>query len=222
MPAAGDEIEQGEDEGILVMPSHNCTRIAAEEGRVTGVEFLDVEGFCFDDDGRAQIDTACGSEHLIETDTVIFAIGQSPDIPEGFGLELTERRLIALDPFDLSTSREGVFAAGDAVSGTGSVIKAIASGRKSAAAVDKWLGGSGRLDRRLGPQAEPAACLGPGEDFAALGRVGGTCLLPDERVASFCEVVSGLDEDAARAESARCLQCDLRLKLRPVKFWGSY
>ena len=65
-----------------------------------------------------EVEGIAGSEHTVEADTVIFALGQSPDLPEGFGLDTTDRRLIALDQFDLSTSREGVFAAGDAVTGT--------------------------------------------------------------------------------------------------------
>jgi NADPH-dependent glutamate synthase beta subunit-like oxidoreductase len=222
MPAAKEEIREGEEEGIIILPGRACTRILAEGGRAVGAEFLNVEEFCFDEDGRLEITTEGGSEDVFAVDTVIFAIGQSPDISEEFGLELTERKLIAVDGFDLSTTREGVFAAGDAVYGAGSVIKAIASGRKAAAAVDKWLGGSGRLDRKLGPAAEPHAKLGREDGFAAQGRIGGTCPLPAERVTSFCGVVRDLGEAEARYESARCLQCDLRLKLRPVKFWGSY
>ena len=222
MPADEDEIAQGEEEGIVLLPARTFTRILDDDGAVTSVEFLEVESFCFDEDGRPEIDIVAGSEHMVQADTVIFAIGQTPDIPEAFGLDITDRRLVALDPCDLSTSREAVFAAGDAVSGTGSVIKAIASGRKAAAAVDKWLGGSGRLDWKLAPQVEPGASLGRVEGFATLSRPGDSCMLPSERVTSFCEVVGGLGEDEARQESARCLQCDLRLKLRPVKFWGSY
>jgi formate dehydrogenase (NADP+) beta subunit len=222
MPAAEDEIEQGEDEGVILLPGRTFARIVAEDGTATGVEFLEVASFCFDEDGRPDIETVAGSEHTVGADTIIFAIGQLPDLPEGFGLDTTERRFIALSEFDLSTSREGVFAAGDAVSGTGSVIKAIASGRKAAAAVDKYLGGVGRLDRKLAPTVESTACLGRRDDFASLVRPGGTCMLPSERVTSFCEVVGGLDEDEARGESERCLRCDLRLRLQPVKFWGSY
>jgi NADPH-dependent glutamate synthase beta subunit-like oxidoreductase/Pyruvate/2-oxoacid:ferredoxin oxidoreductase delta subunit len=222
MPAAEEEIAQGEEEGVIVLPSRTFTRILAEEGTVTGAEFLEVESFCFDEDGRPEIDVVAGSEHTVEADTVIFAVGQIPDIPEGFGIDTTDRGLIALDPYDLCTSREAVFAAGDAISGTGSVIEAIASGRKAAAAVDKRLGGTGRFDRRLAPQREPAACLGRREGFASLARPGDSCMLPSERVTSFCEVVRGLGEGEARGESARCLQCDLRLKLQSVKFWGSY
>jgi formate dehydrogenase beta subunit len=222
MRASEEEIQQGEEEGIILLPSRAFTRILMEDGRATGVECLEVESCCFGEDGRPEIETVAGSEHVFTADTVIFAIGQLPDLPEGFRLDTTDRRLIALDQFDLSTSREGVFAAGDAVTGSGSVIKAIASGRKGAAAVDKYLGGAGRLDRRLAPVAEPNARLGRQEGFAALSRRGGTCALPSERVTSYCEVLRGLDEDEARGESERCLRCDLRLKLQTVKFWGSY
>jgi formate dehydrogenase (NADP+) beta subunit len=222
MPAAEDEIEQGEEEGVVLMPARSFARIVTVDGQAAGAEFLEVASFCFGEDGRPEIETVAGSEHAVEADTVIFAIGQTPDLPEGFALDTTERGLVALDPFALSTSREAVFAAGDAVSGTGSVIKAIASGRKAAATIDRFLGGSGRLDRKPAPRPEPAACLGRAEGFAALARRGGTCLLPSERVASFCEVVRGLDEDEAQRESDRCLRCDLRLKLQTVKFWGSY
>ena len=47
-------------------------------------------------------------------------------------------------------------------------------------------------------------------------------MLPEERLTGFCEVVAGMEEDEAGDESARCLQCDLRLKIQAVKFWGSY
>ena len=129
MRASEEEIQQGVDEGIVLLPSRTFTRIVAEDGHVTGVECLEVESCSFDEDGRPEIETIRGSEHTVEADTVIFAIGQLPDLPEGFGLDTTERRFISLSEFDLSTNREGVFAAGDAVLGTGSVIRAIASGR---------------------------------------------------------------------------------------------
>ncbi len=222
MPAAADEIAEGEDEGLAIRPSHTCTRIVADEGAVTGVEFLDVETFSFDEDGLPQIDVVEDSEHLIEADTVIFAIGQKPEVPEGFGVDCSERGLIELDPFTLATNRDSVFAAGDAVSGTASVIKAIASGRRAAAAVDKFLGGRGRIDRKLAPQAEVDPVLGPGYGFAALTRKAGSCVLPEERLTGFCEIAQTMEEEAAHQEAERCLQCDLRLKIETVKFWGSY
>ena len=222
MRASADEIRQGEEEGIAVRPSHTSVRILSDAGRVTGVEFLDVETFSFDENNIPQIASIAGSEHVVGADTVIFAVGQFPEIPEGFGLDLTDRGLIDLDPFSLSTSREGVFAAGDVVSGTASVIQAIASGREAAVAVDKYLGGSGRIDRRLAPQVEAQRSLGRQEGFAALARAADPCVIPEELASNFCEVVKSMEEGAAHEESARCLQCDLRLKIQQVKFWGSY
>ena len=222
MRASADEILQGEQEGIAIRPSHTSVRILSDAGKVTGVEFLDVETFFFDEDNIPQIESIAGSEHVVDAETVIFAVGQFPEIPEGFGLDLTDRKIIELDPFSLATSREGVFAAGDVVTGTASVIQAIASGRKAAVAVDKYLGGSGRIDRRLAPPVEPECKLGREEGFATLARLADPCVIPQELVSNFCEVMRGMEEGAAKEESARCLQCDLRLKIQQVKFWGSY
>ena len=69
---------------------------------------------------------------------------------------------------------------------------------------------------------EPEKYLGPGKDFAAMTRCEERYLPPDERVQSFCKVVEDMDEQAAENESKRCLQCDLRLKIKPVKFWANY
>lgn len=222
MPAACDEIEQGEEEEITILPEKTFTRIVHEDGKVKGVEFLDVASFCFDEEMHLEIETVEGSTHLQEADMVVFAVGQRPDIPEGFDIDLTDRGLIELDPYMLNTSREEVFAAGDAVSGTGSVIKAIASGRKAAAAVDKFLGGRGRIDEVLAPVSDPEKWLGPGKDFASLSRCEEACMLPEERVRSFCKVVEDMDEAEVEQEAQRCLQCDLRLRMKQVKFWGSY
>jgi formate dehydrogenase beta subunit len=222
IPAACDEIDQGEEEGIFVHPSKTSTRILSENGKITGVEFLDVESFSFDEDKNAQIEVIENSQHALEADTVIFAIGQRPEIPEGFGIDTAPNHLIELDSYTFCTSREGVFAAGDAVIGTSSVIKAIASGRKSAIALDRFLEGSGEIDEKLAPPSEMKTCLGPGEGFASMSRCEEPCLMPEERLQSFCKVICDMEEETAAYESKRCLQCDLRLKMRPVKFWGNY
>jgi NADPH-dependent glutamate synthase beta subunit-like oxidoreductase len=222
MPAACDEIDQGEEEGILIHPSRTFTRILRDNGKITGVEFLDVDSFRFEEDKTLEIEVVENSHHVLEADTVIFAIGQQPEIPDGFGLSTTKNHLIELDSVTLTTSREAVFAAGDAVTGTTSVIQAIASGRKSAIAVDKFLEGKGSIDEVLAPAPAPEKCLGPGEGFASMSRCEESRLFPEERIRSFCKVVQDMDEERVDYESKRCLECDLRLEIRPVKFWGSY
>jgi len=222
MPAASEEIEQGEEEGIAIFPARTFTRIMSENGKITGVECLEVESFTFDEDKNPQIQVRENSQHVIDTDTVIFAIGQQPEIPEGFGINTLAHNLIETDPFTFTTSRDGVFAAGDAVSGTSSAIKAIASGRKAAIALDKFLEGSGNIDEKLAPPVEIKKYLGRGDGFAALERCGDSYAPAEERVKSFCRVAQDMDEKTAECEAQRCLQCDLRLKITPIKFWGNY
>jgi formate dehydrogenase beta subunit len=222
MPAAADEIDQGETEGITVYPSRTFTRILRENEKIRGVEFLEVVSFTFDEDKNLEIKTIDDSKHTLEVDTVIFAVGQRPEIPTGLGLNTTSNGLVELDAYTFATNRDEVFAAGDAVTGTASVIKAIASGRKAAVAIVKFLGGRGNIDEKLAPVAEPEKYLGPEEGFAAMTRCEERYLPPGERVLGFCKVVEDMDEQAVENEAKRCLQCDLRLKIRPVKFWASY
>ncbi|MBN1161043.1 MAG: FAD-dependent oxidoreductase, partial [Dehalococcoidales bacterium] len=222
MPATNDEIQQGEEEGIEIYPARTFTRILTENGKITGVECLEVTSLTFDEEKNPQIETREDSQHVIEADTVIFAIGQRPDIQEGFGLNTIIGSLIEVDEFTFTTSKEGVFAAGDAVNGTSSVIKAIASGRKAAVALDKYLGGNGDISEILGPVTEPEKKLGRQEGFASLKRCSDAYVPVNKRIKSFCKVVDDLDEEIAVCEAKRCLQCDLRLKITPVKFWSSY
>jgi NADPH-dependent glutamate synthase beta subunit-like oxidoreductase/ferredoxin len=222
MVAVPEEISLGEEEGILIHPSRTFTRIVTEEDRTTGVECVNVDSFEFDEEGRAEIKVVEGSEHLLEADTVIFAVGQRPEIPAGFELSTGKGNRIEVDSYTFETNRQGIFAAGDAVTGTTSVIEAIASGRNAAAAVDRYLGGSGDLDETLAPFESPEARLGRREGFAREGRFENPCSAPKERVTGLCRTVRDLDEKAAVAESDRCLQCDLRLRVTPVKFWGDY
>jgi formate dehydrogenase beta subunit len=222
MPATDDEISQGEEEGISVYPANNVKRILSRDGRITGVEFLDVSSCSFDEDKNLHIGVTENTEHIIEADTVIFAIGQRPVVPADYHIETRANNLITIDEYSWSTSQEGVFAAGDAVSGTSSVIKAIASGRKAAAAVDRFLGGNGIIDEQLVPPAEPEPCLGYEEGFAFIKRGEPKNIPAAERLKGFDKVVVDMDEATAICEARRCLQCDLRLKITSVKFWGSY
>jgi formate dehydrogenase beta subunit len=222
MPASCDEIEQGEEEGISVNPSKTATRILNDNGQIKGVEFLDVESFSFNEDMNPEIKVIEDSHHVIEADTVIFAIGQYADVPERFGLDKTGRNLIKLDSYTFETSREGVFAAGDAVTGTSSVIQAVATGRKAVVAIDRFLEGDGRIEEKFAPVSEPQKYFGPAEGFAAMTRKEEKCIPLEKRLLSFCKVVNDMDEETAEYESNRCLQCDTRLDITPVKFWSDY
>ncbi|MCL6479422.1 MAG: FAD-dependent oxidoreductase [Peptococcaceae bacterium] len=222
MPASPEEIEQGEEEGIVIHPSHSFTRIISDQGRITGVECLDVQSFEFDEERRAQIKVVEGSEHILPADTVIFAVGQRPESIDKFGLTTGRGNTIQVDPDTLAAGREGVFAAGDAVTGTDSVIAAIAAGRRGAGAIDKYLGGDGVIDEELAPAEKPAPWIGRIENFAYQRRCGISCTPAEERIRTFGKIDPGYDEEAALKESQRCLQCDLRLDISRPKFWGDF
>ncbi len=220
--AADEERENAKAEGIEIRTSKTAARILTGNGILVGVELLDVASFGIDEDENVLIETIEGSQQTIEADTVIFAVGQVPVMPEEFGLDTSRRNLIDIDPYLNSTNRDGVFAAGDAVSGTASVIKAIASGKKAAGAIDGYLGGTGILDNALTPRIKENKWLGPGEGFAFMERHRSRNNLAEDRIPAFCDASSSMDEEAACYESKRCLQCDLRLKITSIKFWGSY
>jgi len=222
MPATPEEIQQGEEEGIEVFPARTFTRINTENGRVTGVEFQEVASCTFDEEKNPQIEIKDGSQHTLAADTVIFAVGQKPDVPEGFGVNTLPNSLIEVDSYTMSTSREGVYAAGDAVNGASSVIKSIASGCKAAAALDQYLGGSGVIDEKLAPIKEPEKNIGLVQGFAALKRMDDNLVPAADRLKDFSCIARDINEADAVCEADRCLQCDLRLKITPIKFWSQY
>jgi thioredoxin reductase/uncharacterized ferredoxin-like protein len=212
VPAALDEIVQGEKEGVVVHPSQTFTRIISKGGRVSGAECAKVESFGFDKDGGAEIRVVKGSEQIMEADTVIFAIGQRPEIPVRFNLAAGRGKTVEVDPHTLETSRGGVFAAGDGVIGTSSVIEAVASGRETASSIDLYLGGLGIIDEVLAPP-ELVPEVSPARE--ALARVGGDPKRPqlgrlavEQALAGFEKDEAGLTEEEALLETTRCLKCD--------------
>lgn len=222
MLASPEEIEQATGEGIVIHPAHSFIEITGIGGRVSGVVCRNVKSFEFDEDGQAQVEVEEDSEHTLPADTVIFALGQRPDVPEDFNLDTGRGGVIEVDEFTRGTSRDGVFAAGDAVSGTSSVIEAIASARKIASVIDSYLGGSGEIEEKLAPVSEPDAFLGRDEEFAALKRCPPSLVPGEQRQNTFDGIVDGYGVQSAVKEASRCLRCDLRFKISPIKFWADY
>jgi NADPH-dependent glutamate synthase beta subunit-like oxidoreductase len=223
MAASKDEITQGEEEGVRLLTSASSSRIKREEGRVAGVEFLDVTSLFFDESKKPHFETDEDSVHAVEADTVIFSLGQRLRAGEEFGFVKTETGFIETSLTGSgATDREGVFAASDCVTGTDKVISAIAAGRKAAQAIDKYLGGRGRLDQEPAPGTELPLQLDIVDGFASLPRTAPKFQPPSERIRDFRTVESCYSENEALSEAGRCLQCDLRLQIKPEKFWSSY
>lgn len=221
MTASEEEILEAQEEGIKIYPARTFEAITGDE-KVTGVDFMNVLSFTFDENKRAIIKKEEGSEHHIEADTVIFATGQRPDITENFGLMLGRGNSIVVSDDLLMTDKEGIFAAGDAVYGTKSVIQAIASGRDAAISVDRYLGGDGDISEVLAPVEKADGNIGMIEGFAYLKREEPDKLSADKRKNNFCEMDFGISADNICKEAGRCLQCDLRLNIEAPRLWGDY
>lgn len=221
MTADEEEIEQAQEEGIFVHPAQTFEKITGSDF-VTGVDFMNVKSFTFDENRRAIIEKEEGSEHHIDADTVIFATGQRPDLTEEAGLTLGRANSIVVKENSLATETEGIFAAGDVVYGTKSVIQAIASGRDAAMEIDKYLGGDGDISETLAPEQNADPCIGKVEGFGYQERKGTKVVASEERKDNFDMVDYGICDSEICGEASRCLQCDLRLQIHPSRLWTEY
>ena len=229
MTATEEERAWAEEEGVRICNSKTFHEIVDDgSGRCAGVRIQGIEKFYFDENRNAHIELAEGTEEVLEADTVIFAAGQRPTIssdPEVFGLELTHGNYIRTKDAAGAASVEGVWAAGDVVTGTQSVIKAIAAAREAVCAIDRYLGGDGKIDEALAPAQQKDPHIGVIEQFGDKERVQPRVVPVPERVADYrtCGPMDqGFDREMAECEASRCLQCDLRCELAPQKFWSDY
>ena len=220
MPASKDEIEEGAEEGIILHAAHSFLRITGTE-KVEGVELQKVDKFYFDENRKAVIELVEGTQEVIPVDQVIFAVGQKPEGTADMGIELTHGPYIAVNE-NLAASMPGVFAAGDVVTGTKSVIAAIAAGRKAAEEMDKYMGGDGDISEVLVDPEAPSQYIGHIDAFADLKRVQPELADVETRKHNFDLVEQPYTCDAAKCEASRCLQCDLRLTLTRPKLWNEY
>jgi heterodisulfide reductase subunit A2 len=139
MPAGKEEIGDALREGVQIEFLTAPKKMLVSRGRVKGLECLKTELREADQSGRKRPVPVKGSEFVIEANTIISAVGQEPDYgPVTSGLAPREKAL-AIDRETLQVSADGVFAAGDFVNGTGTVVEAMASGKKAAKAVARYL-----------------------------------------------------------------------------------
>ncbi|MCC8015999.1 MAG: NADPH-dependent glutamate synthase, partial [Clostridiales bacterium] len=142
IPARAEEVEHALEEQIEFKTLTNPVRIIGnEDHNVCAVECVDMELGEPDSSGRRRPVEIKGSEHKIDADCVIIAIGTSPNPlikATTAGLEVDKRGCIVADE-NGQTSRKGVFAGGDTVTGAATVIKAMGAGKASAAAIDEYL-----------------------------------------------------------------------------------
>ena len=204
MPASAEEISEALKEGVKIVYLVAPVRVISLNGKLK-VEFIRMELGGVDESGRRRPIPVKGSEFVGEYDTIIKAIGERPEVPDGYALSVGRGGGIAVDSDTLATSREGVYAGGDAVTGPASVIEAIAAGRQAAIFIDRYLGGRGDIDEQLAPPEEVTPfTIEEGERYRPPMN-----MLPLDKRKGFAQVELGFDEAKATEEANRCLRCDL-------------
>jgi len=206
MPAASEEIEEAEIEGVRMHDGQGPVRVLGRDGKVVGLETIRTKSV-LDAQGKFNPTFQEGSEATIECDTVILAIGQSPRLdflkPED-GVDISPRGLIVADRRTLMTSAAGVFAGGDCVFGPRLIIDSVGDGKRIAIGIDEHLTGRIHGEPEIEVEILPHHKMYP--DYMEIGRQT-IPTLPLDRRTGVTEVELVYDEDTARREARRCLRC---------------
>jgi heterodisulfide reductase subunit A-like polyferredoxin len=215
MPAHKWEVEDAEEEGIEIFPARTFKEITSVNGQVTGVRTVNVDfhGFV---DGRPEFDEFPETEMILPADLVVFAIGQRPE--SGCLKQVKTQRggRVEVDTETLTTNVPGIFSGGDAVTGSASIIGAIAAGHRAAWSIGAYLG----IEPQTATQFDDlsyasVAKLTPdevkqrlaSESIAKALRIELPKRPAAERKDDFIEMYGGLTEAQARQEATRCLRC---------------
>ena len=212
MPANAEEIAEAECEGVKIIYLTAPARLLGENGKVKSMECVRMELGEYDASGRRRPISVEGSKFLIDIDTVIAAIGQTPNLsflPPDCGLESTKGQTFVVDPVTLATTRPGIFAGGDVVTGPATVIEAMAAGERAAISIQRYLRGESMTEGRLRQPEKRVEIPRAEETLEEKGRVRMPTLAHKDRLGSFEEVNLGYSEQMAVEEAKRCLRCDL-------------
>ena len=206
MPAANEEIEEAEIEGVRLYDGQGPLRVLGRDGKVTGLETVRTKSV-FDAQGKFNPSFEEHSESTIECDTVILAIGQAPRLdflrPED-GVDISSRGLIVTDRRTLMTSAAGVFAGGDCVFGPRLIIDSVGDGKRIARGIDAYL--TGRTDPDPEIEVEILSHHRMFPDYMEIERQP-IPMVPLDRRTGVTEVELVYDEKSAVQEARRCLHC---------------
>ena len=209
IPAAREEIEEAEKEGIRLHTRFGPKRILGRDGKVTGIELVRC-GRVFDENRRFNPQFIEGSEETVSCDTVVLAIGQAADLswirPED-NLRVTPRGTVQTDPATLATSRPDVFAGGDLAFGPRIIISAVAEGQRAARSIAKYLlGHAPEIPRKVRVTEFPTADYRMPPDYEKRQRRPPPTLPLDRRI-GIAEVEEPYPEPNAGVQALRCLKC---------------
>jgi NADPH-dependent glutamate synthase beta subunit-like oxidoreductase len=209
IPAAREEIEEAEREGIKIHTRFGPKKILERDGKVSGVELIRASRV-FDENRRFNPQFIEGSEETVEADTVVLAIGQAADLswlrPED-NLKITPRGTLQTDPATMATSRPDVFAGGDVAFGPRIIITAVAEGKRAANSIAKFLTGRAPAEpRQARVKIFDTRQYRMKPDYEKLVRRPPPTLPLDRRI-GIAEVEESYPERDARLQADRCLKC---------------
>lgn len=212
MPVSAEEVQEAQEEGVRVELLVSPLRVIGnKDGRVAGLECIRNRLIEPDESGRPRPVPIEGSEFVMEVDTVLPAVSQSPDtsfLPDIFSRSQWDR--VEVDPKSFMTKVKGVFAVGDYTTGPRDVISVIADAHRASAAIHAYLQGmlTGEKGRCLKQTGSPH---GAGSNFDELPRQRMPTLPAKERQSLEKEVQLGFGPETAMMEAKRCLRCDYNI-----------
>jgi NADPH-dependent glutamate synthase beta subunit-like oxidoreductase len=211
MPAAHlpEEIEAARQEGIRFHTLVNPAEVLGN-GAVSGVRLQQQRLAEFDDSARRRPVPLGADSYVLNVEVLIPAIGQVPDVSWLHGTEIARHRgdTFVVDEA-YATTRPGVFAAGDAVTGPATIVEAVAQGNLVAAAIDHWLKTGQLVKPHLEAEREDVPQVYDLAAYAEHHRPATPRLPVEQRDGNFREVETGFGEFSAQEEARRCLRCDL-------------
>src|SRR5271157_693343 len=203
MPAAPEEVQAMLDEGIKLVELAAPERVLEEKGRVKSIVCFRMKLGEKDDSGRTRPIRIEGSSFELNVDSIIPAIGQRVALDV---LEFFPEKQLKANPATQETQIENVFAGGDAVRGASTLIKAIGDGKQAAAQIKKRAQKEFKLRESVSTKASDPADLLKRKSLRQHGP--GIPEIGFDARSGFDLVVRTLDDDTARKEAGRCLQCD--------------
>jgi len=209
LPAQDFEIEEALEEGIQLFPRKGPNRIIGVDGKVTGLEVIDVESV-FDEDGRFNPKFIPDSQKVWDCDTVILAIGQQADLSALGGaddIEITPRGLVKIDFDSGQTTAPEVFAGGDVAYGPRLIIDAVRHGHLASLGMDEFIQGK-ILDIEVKTEWTNLPYHVMFNNWMKLERQKEPTL-PIERRTGISVVELGFNEAEAAQEGSRCLECSV-------------
>ncbi|OHB99633.1 MAG: hypothetical protein A3G70_04710 [Planctomycetes bacterium RIFCSPLOWO2_12_FULL_39_13] len=221
MPAHSMEIKEAEEEGIKIKCLASPIEFISEDGKVKAVKCIEMKLGEIDENGRPRPVPVPEKEFTVETDFVINAIGQIPDLEVISGssdINVSSKGTIEAEDIILRTNRPNIFAGGDIVTGSGIIIDAIAQGHFAARSINSYITGgtSGARSEEILVSLEETDFSERENNYDTIKRQLPEIIAGEERNMSFSEFTKCFTEEQAKTEAERCLHCDKTIEIETL------